>query len=133
MKTTGFTDHRARLMRLIEPQVAFHVATRNHAGQTLLHTICSKDTYTVKHREKKHRGKSCHYVNPKLKEYSEWTSVNNHMAEFTDQLCVLLQRRGADFHSPDNSGEQRHAMAVGVSAPETVLRIEIAFWLTCNL
>ena len=97
-------------MRLIEPQVDFHVATRNNTGQTLLHTLCSEATYTVKRRAKTRH----HHLDPDQPKYSEWSEKGNRMTGFTDQLCVLLQRRGADFHSPDNSGEYTRTTATGM-------------------
>jgi hypothetical protein len=103
--SSDFSADCARLMRLIEPQVDFHVATRNNTGQTLLHTLCSEATYTVKRRAKTRH----HHLDPDQPKYSEWSETDNRMTGFTDELCVLLQRHGADFHSSDNSGEQRHA------------------------
>jgi len=102
MKTTGFTDHRARLMRLIEPQVAFHVATRNHAGQSLLHTICSKDTYSVKPRVQHF----FHWMYPQLPERYEQISTNNRTPGFTDELCTLLLKHGADFNAAHKAGQR---------------------------
>ena len=101
MNATGITDHRARLLRLIESQVAFHVATRNHAGQTLLHTICSKDTYSVKPRLQYFFV----WMYPHVPERYEQTSTNNRTPAFSDELCTLLLKHGADFNVPDKEGQ----------------------------
>ena len=104
VRSTGFTEHRARLLRLVEPQGAFHAATRNRAGQSLLHTLCMAATYSVTHRAKNRR----RWMYPDLPKYREWSSSSSRAKAFTDQLCALLQRHGADFHSPDSSGERKH-------------------------
>jgi len=76
----SFTDHWPRLLELVEQQLAFHFSARNHAGQTLLHTICSEATYT------------------------NWYTISGSFIPCVDQLCEMLQRAGADFLAPDNNG-----------------------------
>jgi hypothetical protein len=89
-------EHWPRLLRLAERHGAFHAATRNDAGQTLLHTICSRATYTV-----------CRLI--VLNGIRGCTSIDNQAPELTSKLCRLLQRAGADFNSPDSNGQKTAA------------------------
>ena len=41
-------QHWSCLLRLAEDNGSFHATTRNNAGQTLLHTLCSRMTYQVR-------------------------------------------------------------------------------------
>ena len=100
--TPGFVDHRPRLLRLIELHGAFHTSARNDAGQTLLHTLCSRETYQVR-RSVRRRLPNGSVV---FDEVRDCTAVNNRSKHLAGQLCRLLQRAGADFNSPDNNGQQ---------------------------
>jgi hypothetical protein len=103
----GLKEHRPRLLRLIELHGDFHAETRNQAGQTLLHTICSLATYEVR-RQSYTRFLPNGVVVPH--EAHDYTFVINRAHQFTDKLCLLLQRAGADFSSSDNSGQPTAAV-----------------------
>jgi hypothetical protein len=53
----------------------------------------------VRHRKKNR----LRWPYPELPEYREWSS--NRMGSFTTKLCEMLQRAGADFMAPDDSGQ----------------------------
>jgi len=116
-RNPGFADHRPRLLRLIERHGNFHATTRNHIGQTLLHTVCMPSTYSVTHR-KKMRRHSHHFFYHQSKstespEYCEWTNEGNNAKAFTDALLEMLIRKGADFQQPDDNGAVSKNSAAG--------------------
>ena len=94
-------EHWPRLLHLAERHSAFHTTTRNRAGQTLLHTICSRATYQVRRAVRRLLPDGSMVFDEVLD-----MGVMNRAPELADKLCRLLQRAGADFNSPDKNGQQ---------------------------